>query len=148
MLWRAEHEVQILYGGAACTLAEVIQAGDEQLLVGVPEHHQVYAVAAVACLGVEKSAVDERIGAPGSMHSDAGLIGVALGEGRREQVRISRPGADAVLERNLLLVEFVETVLRDAFILKTEKLAQYQWMDFLEDRAHRDPAIGTWTESS
>ncbi|PTB94101.1 DUF1819 domain-containing protein [Marinobacter sp. B9-2] len=54
----------------------------------------------------------------------------------------------AVLERNLLLVEFVETVLRDAFILKTEKLAQYQWMDFLEDRAHRDPAIGTWTESS
>jgi len=54
----------------------------------------------------------------------------------------------AVLERNLLLVEFVETVLRDAFMLKTEKLAQYQWMDFLEDRAHRDPAIGTWTESS
>lgn len=54
----------------------------------------------------------------------------------------------AVLERNLLLVEFVETVLRDAFILKTEKLVQYQWMDFLEDRAHRDPAIGTWTESS
>ncbi|PTB93571.1 DUF1819 domain-containing protein, partial [Marinobacter sp. Z-F4-2] len=29
-----------------------------------------------------------------------------------------------------------------------EKLAQYQWMDFLEVRAHRDPAIGTWTESS
>ncbi|AMQ90522.1 DUF1819 family protein [Marinobacter sp. LQ44] len=54
----------------------------------------------------------------------------------------------AVLERNLLLVEFVETVLRDAFILRAEKLAQYQWMDFLEDRAHRDPAIGTWTESS
>ncbi|WBU42640.1 MULTISPECIES: DUF1819 family protein [Marinobacter] len=54
----------------------------------------------------------------------------------------------AALERNLLLVEFVETVLRDAFILRAEKLAQYQWMDFLEDRAHRDPTIGTWTESS
>ena len=54
----------------------------------------------------------------------------------------------AVLERNLLLVEFVETVLRDAFILKTEKLAQYQWMDFLEDRAHRDPAVADWTDSS
>jgi alkylated DNA nucleotide flippase Atl1 len=54
----------------------------------------------------------------------------------------------AALERNLLLVEFVETVLKDAFILRAEKLAQYQWMDFLEDRAHRDPAIGTWTESS
>ncbi|MCC4272196.1 DUF1819 family protein [Marinobacter nauticus] len=54
----------------------------------------------------------------------------------------------AVLERNLLLVEFVETVLRDAFILRAEKLAQYQWLDFLEDRAHRDPAIEGWTESS
>lgn len=54
----------------------------------------------------------------------------------------------AVLERNLLLVEFVETVLRDAFILRAEKLAQYQWLDFLEDRAHRDPAIEDWTESS
>ena len=54
----------------------------------------------------------------------------------------------AVLERNLLLVEFVETVLRDAFILRAEKLAQYQWMDFLEDRAHRDPTIAGWTESS
>jgi len=54
----------------------------------------------------------------------------------------------AVLERNLLLVEFVETVLRDAFILRAEKLAHYQWLDFLEDRAHRDPAIEDWTESS
>jgi len=54
----------------------------------------------------------------------------------------------AVLERNLLLVEFVETVLKDAFILRAEKLAQYQWMDFLEDRAHRDPTIADWTETS
>jgi hypothetical protein len=54
----------------------------------------------------------------------------------------------AALERNLLLVEFVETVLGDAFILQAENLAQYQWLDFLEDRAHRDPAIGGWTESS
>ena len=54
----------------------------------------------------------------------------------------------AALERNLLLVEFLEIFVRDAFILKTEKLAQYQWMDFLEDRAHRDPTIADWTESS
>lgn len=54
----------------------------------------------------------------------------------------------AALERNLLLVEFVETVVRDAFILKVENLARYQWLDFLEDRSHRDPAIGDWTESS
>lgn len=54
----------------------------------------------------------------------------------------------ASLERNLLLMEFVETVVRDAFILRAEKLAQYQWTDFLEDRAQRDPAIEDWTESS
>lgn len=52
------------------------------------------------------------------------------------------------LERNLLLVEFIETVIRDAFIVRAEALAHYQWHDFLEDRANRDPAIDDWTESS
>lgn len=54
----------------------------------------------------------------------------------------------AALERNLLLVEFVETVVRDAFMLQVENLAYYQWSDFLEDRAQRDPTIEDWTESS
>lgn len=54
----------------------------------------------------------------------------------------------AALERNLLLVEFIETVLKDAFVTRAEVLEPYQWGDFLEDRSHRDPAIGTWTESS
>lgn len=54
----------------------------------------------------------------------------------------------AALERNLLLVEFIETVVRDAFVLQAEKLELYQWLDFLEDRAQRDPAIEAWTESS
>lgn len=54
----------------------------------------------------------------------------------------------AALERNLLLVEFVETVVRDAFLLQAENLAYYQWLDFLEDRAQRDSAIEDWTESS
>ena len=54
----------------------------------------------------------------------------------------------AALERNLLLVEFVETVVQDAFTLRAENLAQYQWSDFLEDRSHRDPAIADWTEAS
>lgn len=54
----------------------------------------------------------------------------------------------ATLERNLLLIEFVETVVRDAFIVRSERLAHYQWMEFLEDRANRDPTIGNWTESS
>lgn len=54
----------------------------------------------------------------------------------------------AALERNLLLVEFVETVVSDAFILRVENLVHYQWLDFLEDRSHRDPVISDWTESS
>lgn len=54
----------------------------------------------------------------------------------------------AALERNLLLVEFVETVVSDAFILRVENLAHYQWLDFLEDRSHRDPVISDWTETS
>lgn len=54
----------------------------------------------------------------------------------------------AALERNLLLMEFVETVVRDAFVIHAEKLAHYQWLDFLEDRVHRDPAIEDWKEAS
>lgn len=54
----------------------------------------------------------------------------------------------AALERNLLLVEYIETVLKDAFVTRAEVLEPYHWGDFLEDRSHRDPAIETWTESS
>ena len=54
----------------------------------------------------------------------------------------------AALERNLLLVEFVETIVQDAFSLRAENLAQYQWTDFLEGRSLRDPAIEDWTEVS
>lgn len=52
------------------------------------------------------------------------------------------------LERNLLLVEFMETVLRDAYISRAEKLDTYVWSDFLEDRSHRDSAICDWKEST
>ena len=52
------------------------------------------------------------------------------------------------LERNLLLVEFMETVLRDAYMSRAEHLDAFVWADFLEDRSHRDPAIGEWTEST
>lgn len=54
----------------------------------------------------------------------------------------------AALERNLLLVEFMETVLRDAFQSRSEKLDAYVWADFLEDRSHRDTAICDWKEST
>ena len=54
----------------------------------------------------------------------------------------------SVLARNLLLVEFIETVVRDAFVTRAEVLESYQWRDFLEDRSNRDSAIGDWAESS
>jgi hypothetical protein len=54
----------------------------------------------------------------------------------------------AALERNLLLVEFMERVVSDAYVTHAEKLETYQWDDFLEDCAHRDPVIHDWTRSS
>ena len=54
----------------------------------------------------------------------------------------------AALERNLLLVEFMETVLVDAYLTKVENLQAYQWDEFLTDREARDLAIGQWAESS
>lgn len=54
----------------------------------------------------------------------------------------------AALERNLLLVEFMERVVSDAYVTHAERLELYQWDDFLEDCAHRDPAIYDWTAKS
>ncbi|WP_236944292.1 DUF1819 family protein [Kushneria marisflavi] len=54
----------------------------------------------------------------------------------------------AALARNLLLVEFLETVVADAFVTQTESLEPYQWHDFLEERTFRDPAIAGWAASS
>lgn len=54
----------------------------------------------------------------------------------------------ATLARNLLLVEFLETVVADAFVTQAERIEPYQWDDFLDDRAFRDPAITGWTISS
>lgn len=54
----------------------------------------------------------------------------------------------AALSRNLLLLEFLETVMADAFVTQVERLEPYQWDDFLADRTFRDPAISGWTDSS
>jgi hypothetical protein len=54
----------------------------------------------------------------------------------------------AALARNLLLVEFLETVVSDALVTQAETLEPYQWDDFLAERAFRDPAIADWTASS
>ena len=54
----------------------------------------------------------------------------------------------SALERNLLLVEFIETILKDAFVTRVGVLEPYHWNEFLDERSHRDSAITTWTESS
>lgn len=54
----------------------------------------------------------------------------------------------AALKRNLLLVEFLEIVVGDAFLVRSESLAAYQWLDFLEERAARDPCIAALAEVS
>ena len=54
----------------------------------------------------------------------------------------------AALERNLLLVEFMERVVSDAYVTHAEKLELYQWEEFLEDCANRDPVIHDWTPAS
>ncbi|MGK9156308.1 DUF1819 family protein [Acinetobacter radioresistens] len=52
------------------------------------------------------------------------------------------------LERNLLLVEFMESVMRDAYMSQAEQLDSYVWLDFLEERSQRDLDIADWKESS
>ena len=54
----------------------------------------------------------------------------------------------SALERNLLLVEFIETVLKDAFVTRAGVLEPYHWNEFLDECSHRDSTITTWTESS
>ncbi|PKG49002.1 MULTISPECIES: DUF1819 family protein [unclassified Halomonas] len=54
----------------------------------------------------------------------------------------------AAMARNLLMVEFLESVVADAFLTRSEKLQSYQWDEFLAERANRDAAIATWAESS
>lgn len=54
----------------------------------------------------------------------------------------------AALERNLLLIEFLERVLKDSYATHQEKLQAYQWIDFVEESGQRDPNIYDWKESS
>lgn len=53
-----------------------------------------------------------------------------------------------VLERNPLLVEFMETVVKDAYVARSLQLENYYWIDFLNERAQRDRNIATWKDSS
>ena len=54
----------------------------------------------------------------------------------------------ATLQRNLLVVEFMEQVVKDAYITQEEKLEPYQWLDFLDDAGNRDPKLLNWSEQT
>lgn len=54
----------------------------------------------------------------------------------------------AALDRNLLLVEFIESIVRDAFVTRSGVLESYHWNEFLDERSHKDHSILEWTESS
>jgi hypothetical protein len=54
----------------------------------------------------------------------------------------------SVLERNLLLVEFLEQIFKDLYAVHAEKVELYHWMDFLEDCANKDTNIFDWQEST
>lgn len=47
----------------------------------------------------------------------------------------------AALAQNRLVVEFIEAVLKDAFLMQTEHIAAWQWHDFVEERSQRDPLL-------
>ncbi|MGP9417309.1 BrxA family protein, partial [Halomonas sp. AOP7-E1-9] len=54
----------------------------------------------------------------------------------------------AALARNLLLLEFLESVVADAFVTRAEALQPYLWEEFLTERTERDPTIARWADSS
>lgn len=54
----------------------------------------------------------------------------------------------SAVRRNLLLLEFLETTVADAFAMRAEGLAPYQWEEFVAERAYRDPAVGKWSAAS
>ena len=53
-----------------------------------------------------------------------------------------------VLERNLLIVEFMEQVLKDLYTVHAKKVELYHWLDFLDDCGNKDKKIVDWKEST
>lgn len=54
----------------------------------------------------------------------------------------------AYVARDQLLLEYIETIVKDAFITRSPKLDDYHWDEFLDERAHRDPALASLKPSS
>lgn len=71
---------------------------------------------------------------------------VALRDGDEELA--TQAALCGALERNLLLVEFMESTLRDAYTQHHEKLEVYSWSDFIEERSAKDSRIEDWKENT
>lgn len=54
----------------------------------------------------------------------------------------------AALERNLLLVEFIESVVKDAYTIQSPTLEFYLWEEFLDQQAQRAYEIHDWKPTS
>lgn len=54
----------------------------------------------------------------------------------------------SVLERNLLLLEFMERVVKDAYDTHLNALKPYQWLEFLDECGNKDPNIMNWKAST
>lgn len=94
---------------------------------------------------------------PASIKRNASTIHKRLERLNRDFWVLLRDGDDelakqtalcGVLERNPLLIEFMETVVKDAYVARSLKLENYYWTDFLNERAQRDCNIATWKDSS
>lgn len=54
----------------------------------------------------------------------------------------------ATLQHNLLLLEFMERVVKDAYTAHEEQLYMYQWLEFVDECGQRDTHVFNWKESS
>ena len=54
----------------------------------------------------------------------------------------------SALQRNLLLLEFMERVVKDAYLERVEKIDAYQWLDFLEECGNKDSKIYDWKDTT
>lgn len=54
----------------------------------------------------------------------------------------------SALERNLLLLEFMEHIVKDVYAAHVEKIESYQWLEFLDDCGNKDVKINDWKEST
>lgn len=54
----------------------------------------------------------------------------------------------AAMAHSQLLLDFVDLVVRDHFLVGAETLPKYAWVPFLEQCEARDPEVASWSEST